>query len=132
MKTPSSLLNEYTLSTDNFKQPKVVQGREAVGLLVARLILLEPGTDPIRPNMGLGLVSRYRDMFPNKLPELRRALYSQIETYLPQFSGVEITLTTKEGQLIFDIKVGETAYKYVTVEQEDNRVTLTELTEETY
>lgn len=42
-------------------------GRKAIGALIARLLSLEPGTDPNRPEMGVGLVSKkYRYMFPTR------------------------------------------------------------------
>ncbi len=129
MRTPSHILKEYNLSTDNFNKPEVVTGREAVGLLIVRLILLEPGTNPNRPDMGLGLISKYRTMFPNQLADLRRDLYYQLETYLPDYSNVAITLTEKDKHLVFDITVDDNVYKYITVEQEDNKVTLTEFIE---
>lgn len=121
-------LHEYNLSTDHFKQPEVIKNREAVGLLIARLILLEPGTNPNRPDMGVGLVSHFREMFPNDLPSLKRRLYNQLSTYLPQYANAEIELTAAPNdQLEFKITIDENVFKYVTVEQEDNKVTLTQL-----
>ena len=121
-------LHEYNISTDHFNQPEVVKNREAVGLLISRLILLEPGTNPVRPEMGFGLVSHFREMFPNDLPEFKRRLYNQLSTYLPQYSNAEIELTAAPNdQLELKITIGEEVFKYVTVEQEDNKVTLTEL-----
>lgn len=121
-------LHEYNISTDHFNQPEVVKNREAVGLLISRLILLEPGTNPVRPEMGVGLVSHFREMFPDNLQELKRRLYNQLSAYLPQYSNAEIELTAAPNdQLEFKITIGEEVFKYVTVEQEDNKVTLTEL-----
>ena len=52
---------DFLFSTDNFNQPKVVvEGKEAISTLLESLILLEPGTNPVRPEMGVELVSRYR------------------------------------------------------------------------
>ena len=62
-----SILKEYVIGTNDFKQPEEYLGKKAVGLLVERLLLLEPGTDPMRPEMGVGLVSKYRYMFPDRL-----------------------------------------------------------------
>lgn len=131
MQNTEYLLKEYNLSTNDFKQPKEDTGKKAVGMFIARLILLEPGTFSSRPKMGLGLVSRFRDMFPDRLPQLKRDLYHQLETYLPQYQNAEIILTQKDGRLLFDITIDDYVYKYITVEQEDNKVTLQELTEAT-
>ena len=121
-------LHEYNISTDDFNQPQVVKNREAVGLLIARLILLEPGTNPTRPEMGVGLVSHFREMFPENLAALKKRLYEQLSKYLPEYANAEIELTAAPNdQLEFKITIGEEVFKYVTVEQEDNKVTLTEL-----
>lgn len=127
MRVPEYLQKEYVVSTDDFKQPKEFVGKKAVALLICRLILLEPGTDPARPTMGVGLVSRYRYMYPDKLTELKNDIIDQIRIYLPEYTNVPITLTIENRQLIIEITVDDDVYKYVTVEQEDNSVTLTEL-----
>lgn len=129
MKIPEHILKEQVLSTNDFKEPKEYIGKKAVALLVCRLILLEPGTDPIRPEMGIGLVSKYRYMYPEKLQELKKDIVKQIEIYLPNYSTVSIGMVMKNSQLVFDITVDDEVYKYITVEQEDNRVTLQELLE---
>ena len=74
----SKIFREYLLGTDDFKQPKVVYGKKAVGILVCRLLLLEPGTNPMRPEMGVGLVSKYRYMFPDRLSELKTDIADQL------------------------------------------------------
>ena len=122
-----SIIKEYLFTTDNFKQPATIYGRKAIGMLIARLLLLEPGTDPARPTMGVGLVSKYRYMFPDRLHELRQNIYSQLNTYLFPYSNVAIVLDVIDKELRVDITVDENTYKYVTKEQEDNVVTLQEL-----
>lgn len=80
--------------------------------------------------MGVGLVSKYRYMYPDKLMDLKNDIINQIQTYLPEYTNVPITLTVENRQLIIEITVDDSVYKYVTVEQEDNSVTLTELLEQ--
>ena len=43
---------EYLLSVNNFNEPAALEGKQAIGLLLVRLILMEPGTDPLHPDMG--------------------------------------------------------------------------------
>ena len=45
-----------------FKEPRETTGRKAIGALIVRLLLLEPGTDPNRPEMGVELVSKNIDL----------------------------------------------------------------------
>ena len=82
---------EYFLSLDNFNRPAEVNGGEAVAYLIARLIMLEPGSDPLHPTMGVGLVSKFR--YSNKLEELKTEIKNQISTWLPDFiSDTDISL----------------------------------------
>lgn len=126
----ASTIKEYHIDTDEFNQPRVSKGTEAIGVLLVRLLLLEPGTDPMRPGMGVGLVSKYRYMFPDKLSELKKDIYSQLETYLFPYQNVELTLSIEDKELRIDIDVNKNIYKYVTRQQEDNSITLVQLREE--
>lgn len=123
----NDIIKEYHLTTDLFNQPKVSKGKEAIGMWLCRLILLEPGTISTRPGMGLGLVSRYRNMMVDDLNQLKKDLYHQIETYLPLYATVDIVIKNNNGQLVFNIKIDNEVYNYVTVEQEDNKITLEEM-----
>lgn len=125
----ASLLKEYLISTDDFRQPKEVYGKKAVGVLMVRLLLLEPGTDPMRPEMGVGLVSKYRYMFPDRLTDLKKDITDQLARYLFPYQRIGIVMDVIDKELRMDITIDDTTYKYVTVEQEDNTITLKELTE---
>ena len=124
----SSILKEYVIGTDDFKQPEEYIGKKAVGLLIERLLLLEPGTDPLRPEMGVGLVSKYRYMFPDKLNELKNNVADQLERFLFPYQTVNIKFIVDDHELTLDITVDDNTYKYVTAEQKDNNtVTLKQL-----
>lgn len=126
----ASIFKEYHLTTNDFKEPKITTGKKAVGVLLVRLILLEPGTDPVRPNMGLGIVSKYRYITEDKLGTLQKDLKNQIRTYLYPFQTVNVQIKLENHQLIFTIVIDDNVYNFVTEEQEGNRVTLTELLEQ--
>lgn len=123
------MIKEYHIDTDDFNQPRVSKGREAIGVLLVRLLLLEPGTDPMRPEMGVGLQTKYRYMFPDRLSDLRKDIYTQLETYLAPFQRIEIVLSVNDKELQLDITINDNVYKYVTQQQEDNTITLTKLME---
>ena len=125
------ILKEYVLNTDDFKQPEEYIGKRAVGLLVLRLLLLEPGTDPIRPEMGVGLVSKYRYMFPDRMDELKKNISDQLMTYLVPYQNVAIEMWEEDHELRMNITIDDNVYKYVTEEQMDNNsITLRQLIEE--
>lgn len=124
----TTIPTEYLLTTDEFNNPKVLQGKDAISQLLIHLILLEPGTYASRPTMGVGLVSRYRYTSEENLDVLKQDIEDQISTYLPEFSGVKVTLELDaESQLIINIEINGTIYKYETSKQEDNNITLTDL-----
>jgi len=128
MGTGTGKLREYHVTVDDFKQPKKSEGRKAIGVLIIRLILLEPGTDPVRPEMGLGIVSKYRYMQKDGMDELASNLQQQLSKYLVPYSNVTVEMTMNDNlQLTFDIHIDESTYKYITSQQESNKITISEL-----
>lgn len=124
----SGIFREYLIDTDDFNQPKIVYGKKAIGILMCRLLLLEPGTNPMRPEMGVGIVSKYRYMFPDNLIELKRDILNQLSRYLFPYQRINITMWVETDKTLrMDIIINDDTYKYVIEEQEDNRITLQEL-----
>ena len=115
---------EMLLSVDPFKKPKVLEGKDAIGILLVRLIQLEPGTITSRPKMGVGLLSNYRYCDEDKALLLQDHIKDQIRTYLPEYQGVQVVTKLKEnGQLVIDITIDKTLYRYETEQQSsDNRI----------
>ena len=83
---PNSVI-EYFLGTNEFNRPTVYTDVDATYTLLIRLILLDPGTYPTHPKMGVGLVSRYRYAKESDLSQLGIDIEEQIATYLPNFSS---------------------------------------------
>ena len=52
-----STYREYLLDVDNFSKPKILTDQQAIAALLTRLILLEPGTNPLFPTMGVKVSS---------------------------------------------------------------------------
>ncbi len=103
---------EYMLSVDNLSRPKVTEGREAVAHLLIRLLLLNPGSNPLHPEMGVGL-EFYRYCI-GKIDELQQRIEDQMRTYLPEFSYSEVRVVSLSDQKIcnIEITVGDTVYIY--------------------
>ena len=103
---------EYLFNINNFNKPEKVEGTEAIGLLLIRLILLNPGSDPLHPDMGVGLIN-YRYAL-NRTDELKDRIDEQIATYMPEFSNaqVEIVEITSEKVCNIEITIGDTTYVY--------------------
>lgn len=104
---------EYLLTVDEFSNPQVVEGKSAIALLLSRLIILEPGSDPLHPEMGVG-IKRFRfNSDKNVLNKIRDAISKQVDTYLPTFQGSEIQITLTDDKILnINITVGDTTYVY--------------------
>ena len=85
-----STYREYFIGIDEFNHPKVYTDQHATFVLLIRLILLEPGTYPNHPDMGVGLVSRFRYSMDVDMGKLSNTIKEQIMTYLPQFTLTDV------------------------------------------
>lgn len=103
-------ITEFSFSVDDFQNPKVYKDAEAISTLLVRLLLLEPGTFQSHPEMGIGLISKYRFGVEGVAQELQSNFQSQIETYLPQFQGARVSCREKEGVLMIAAEIDNTLY----------------------
>ncbi|MCM1219691.1 MAG: hypothetical protein NC548_34860 [Lachnospiraceae bacterium] len=102
---------EYVLSVDKFNTPMEVDGDDAVALLLMRLMLMEPYTNPLHPDMGVGLIT-YRYTMDNA-EALKKRIETQIDTYLPYFTDVSVTLIYCQDHTVnVEIKIQNTVYVY--------------------
>lgn len=96
---------EYLLKVTPFSEPKIATGKEAIATMLSRIILLEPGTNPLHPTMGVGLVSKYRflDSEDKKL-RLKTDISKQVEMFLPQYQLIDVDLEYNQDKTV-DIKI---------------------------
>lgn len=129
MPTEVKHIKEYLLTTDEFRNPKVLDGAKAIGILLVRLLLMEPGTNPLHPDMGVGIGPRYRFITDSDLDQLYTRVKEQINTYLPSlfFSSAQVNLDIKSNKmLVITIVADGTSYVYDT-EETDNPIELSDL-----
>lgn len=108
-------VSEYLLTTDAFNNPTVIKNQHAIGVLLTRLLLLEPGTNPLHPDMGVGVGSKYRYILKDQIQQLNTLIQLQVETYLPIFQGANIELRLKtNGYLEIRILLDSVVYVYDT------------------
>ena len=111
-------MKEYLLSTNEYKEPKVAEGSDAYGILLTRLLLLEPGTNPLHPGMGVGLGPKYRFISENDMPILQTLIQEQVNTYLPSefltATNVYLQLQSKSKYLQITIIADDTKYVFDT------------------
>lgn len=102
---------EYLFSVDQFNEPAKLENKSAIGLLLVRLIMLDPGTDPLHPTMGVG-IRNYRYGF-NNIEKLKNTIQSQIEQFLPEFQNATVSIiVTPDKTCNIEISIGDTVYVY--------------------
>ena len=106
---------EYLLSTDAFKTPVVLKNQQAIAMLLMRIILLDPGSDPLHPDMGVG-IRQYRYAMGRE-EELRARIIQQIGQYLPCFPAGNVEFEITPDKLInIKITIDDTTYVYDSAE----------------
>lgn len=103
-------MKECTLSLNPYHEPLVLEGSAAIYNKIIELLLLTPGTIQTRPNMGIGLRTRYRFSEADKVDELRNDVKKQIQTYLPELLMTDVDIRTYGTTLIIMIKSDENTY----------------------
>lgn len=101
----TSNMREYTLSVNSYNRPLILEKEDAICAKLIEIILLEKGIYLTRPDMGLGIVSRYRFSAADELETFKADLNSQIETYLPELivTEIDVTMTDKIIKIVIII-----------------------------
>ena len=86
------MIETYGISIDEYGKPKIYKNKDAKKLLLAQLILLNPGTFQSHPGMGVGLIKNWRYSYIDNMASLQMEITRQIETYLPIFDGVSVNI----------------------------------------
>lgn len=107
-----SIVNrEYTFGVDEYNKPVILNGQSAIGTRLMELIMMEPGDDPLHPDMGVGIKSfRYTQ---NTLDKLKTRIEDQIATYLPFYQSVNVTIVQTPDKICnVEIVLGGVTYIY--------------------
>lgn len=111
----------YTLSVDDIKRAKIENGDRAIAIQIVRLILMEPGINPLFPGMGVGIVSLCIGKTEKDLDMILTAINTQINSYLPLYRFAEVELEISDDTnhtLIINIRINDTIYVYDTAKTE--------------
>lgn len=102
---------EYAFTINALKRPASVKDYDAIGARLMELIMMEPGDDPLHPDMGVGLRT-YRFGI-NNLDKLKKRIEEQIATYLPFYQSVSVSLITTPDHICnIEITIGDMVYIY--------------------
>lgn len=111
MSSDTSTIREYTLSLNEFKRPLILTDQDATCVKLIELILLEKGTYPTRPNMGVGIISRYRYSSSDDLEQLKNDIEEQISTYLPELIATEVSVSESDKAINIAIVIDDIVYR---------------------
>lgn len=78
--------------------------------VLVHLLLLEPGTIQSHPEMGVGLVSKYRYSMEHEIDKLRDDFRTQIQKYLPQYQGVQVNCFMQDKICYITATIDNTIY----------------------
>ena len=116
-----ALITEHLLATDVYKRPHTIKDKDALAVLLIRLLLMDPGTNPLHPEMGVGLVSRYRYSSSADMPTLNTEISEQISQFLPDFRYTNVECTVVDRSINVDISIDDTLYAFTT-ETDDSKI----------
>lgn len=106
-------LKEYTLDVNAYGTPLDYKNFNALGTLIMRLILLEPGTITHSPRMGVGLISKYRYMQSDKIEGFIQEVKTQIKDYLDATAVVDMDVNiTDQNVMVMDLKINSVQFRY--------------------
>ena len=102
---------DYCCTINKFNTPTVIEGKDAIASRLMTLFMMEPGDDPLHPDMGIG-IETYRYTL-DTLSDLQNRIQNQIETYLPFYQNSNISLIVTPDKLInVEITIGDDLFVY--------------------
>ena len=111
---------EFLLATNDYNEPKVLEGKDAIAAKLLLLLNTAPGTNPLHLEMGVDLSGRYRYCSEEDVDDLELEIRKQIEIYLPDYSTmINIKCQfNQEGLIDTYIQIDDTVYGFSTDENE--------------
>lgn len=113
-------IKEYSLGIDKFNRPAVYDQPKSSYIKIVRLILLEKGTYPTKPDMGVGLVSKYRYAdIKTATTNLKNDIDNQIATYLPEYQAAQIDVEADKKEIKINITINKLTYQLMYNKEEN-------------
>lgn len=104
-------MKERLLSVNNYKKPKVLDTPKGNYYNILRLLLMEPGTNPLFPLMGIGIKSKSQFITEDKIQDLQVEINNQIEKYLSNLMATSVELVLDENKSL-RISISTEAERY--------------------
>lgn len=76
-------------------------------------MLLDPGSIQSHPEMGVGIITKWRYSYYENIDLLQSEIQKQIEKYLPQLQGVNVKISkAHEHDILIKIEVNNKLYVF--------------------
>lgn len=114
-------MKDFLMSVNKFEKPVVVSDKDAIYVLLIRLMRLNPGDIQIHPDMGVGIVEKWRYISMDKLYMLEETIQEQIEKFLPMLQGAKVSVRQSKGDpkaIVIDIVLDKSLFKFKANEKE--------------
>lgn len=122
-----SVISEGLFTTDSYNKPMVLKDKDALAILLLRLLIMEPGSNPLHPEMGVDIRGRYEYSSEDDLEDLNKEISDQIEVYLPNYrsSTIECTKDPNSNAMKVKINVDGTVFNFSSgTNLNDNEISL--------
>ena len=103
---------DYVMSLNDFNKPKEVIKRNALNIRLLRLLLLEKGTYPDHPDMGVDIVGKWRFLNTIDTYKLDSEISNQISRYLPECIGTQINTYIQNNTLFLNIVTNDVLLEF--------------------
>ena len=113
-----SVISEGLFTTDSYNKPMVLKDKDALAILLLRLLIMVPGTNRRHPEMGVDIRGRYEYSSEDEIDELNDEITQQIETYMPNYaSGASVNCTSENHNLKVSINVDGTVFNFTSSDE---------------
>jgi len=121
MATYEELKQEFYLKINDFQKIDTIEGLYALARLIQTLCILEPGSYPNHPEMGVGIANfKFEYADEQTLGEIKSRIETQISKYIGTsfISNIQTKMlldekTKKENKIAVDIELTEVGKNFV-------------------
>lgn len=108
-------MEERLMAKNEFEQPKVLKDNHAVITNIIRLIIADPGTYPLHPEMGVGLFTKFKFGWSDEVViTLRSEILKQMNMYMPDLTSTSVSIKSVDHELHIIIQFNSTLVTLVT------------------
>lgn len=113
-------ISEGLLTTDKYNKPMLLKDKDALAILLLRLLVMTPGTNPLHPELGVDIRGRYEYCGEDDLDDLNTEIETQISIYLPSYITCTVEAEIRDNRSMgISITIDDMLFKYSTATGSD-------------